>query len=97
MKQIIEFSEQDEVAVSSPMFLKGNYVLIKIGDIELKLEEEQAKLIYEGIEQALWDEQHHSVNLEKEVDKLRFALDEALEVLEQNNFDVDKLQYRHAI
>jgi hydrogenase maturation factor len=97
MKQVIEFSENEEVAVSSPMFLKGNYVLIKIGDIELKLDEEQAKLIYEGIEQALWDDSYHADKLINKVEKLEKALEEAIEVLEQNNFDVDKLQYRHAI
>lgn len=88
MKQVIDFSGKEEFSVKNNEYQRGNFITVKIGDLELNITEEQANELYEGIEQALWDEGYHSKNMEKEIEDLSSRVDELEEFISNMGWSV---------
>lgn len=82
----IVVSEKDEVAVENANRYRNNYLIIRLGNnLEIEINEEDAKLLYEGIEQALWDEDEHAERLRERVDDLEYQVNKLEEELEDAN------------
>ena len=87
----IRVEDREYVSVKDAGIPKGELIEIRFDeDLRLLLSKDKATAIYEGIEQAMWDESEWSTTLRDEVDRLRARVEELEEQIEDLESETEK-------